>query len=409
MRTFPLKNWNSFAFSLVQTLLTVSLAGCGLERLDTTYGRTGGESVNGVGVFADRLERRGHQVRTAFRLSESVETWADTIIRVLPNPGPVSEAEGDWYYEWQLAEPARDVILVCRDYEAQGEYWRGVLEQLESEDASDEFIARVRTQLRKARAWPERLPPEVAEAADPYFWFEVGDPLPETPKPCERLEGPWAEGIDAETAAVMVRRPLVSGSEAEIVLLSCNGEPLVFDWHWGNHEIQPSRALVLANGSFLLNGALVHPERRALAARVVEWIGPPSRRIAFVEGPGVLGEEGSAMPTPWDLLGRWPELGWIVVHFLILGAVACLARAIAVRHPRPQPASDVGRLSSHAEALGALLARTRDIETSRSVIERYQRWRRPQARAARGDVDDGGAGDGPPDGSSPVSDRFAPF
>ena len=70
--------------------------------------------------------------------------------------------------------------------------------------------------------------------------------------------------------------------DAETVLLKGDGEALVMEWT----RFNASRVLVLANGSFLLNAALLNKARRPLAKHVVSWAvdddGP--LRVAFVEG-----------------------------------------------------------------------------------------------------------------------------
>src|SRR5690242_7944358 len=77
----------------------VSASGCA-RRLETGYGSSRGASLNGTSAFAGLLRSRGHEVRTAWRLTSEVEAWAEVIIRFAPYPGPPDREEASWYHEW---------------------------------------------------------------------------------------------------------------------------------------------------------------------------------------------------------------------------------------------------------------------------------------------------------------------
>ena len=124
----------------------------------------------------------------------------------------------------------------------------------------------------------------------------------------------------------------------------------------------------MASGAFLLNATLVNAARRPLALRVVDWAGESPRKVAFVEGDGVLGD-GPAAQSIFALL-RVPPFGWVAAQMLALGLAACLARAPRLGRARPDPPSDADRPAAHAEALGALLARTGQPEQARAVARR---------------------------------------
>ena len=98
-----------------------------------------------------------------------------------------------------------------------------------------------------------------------------------------------------------------------------------------------ARVLVVANGSFLLNAALVNRARRPLALRVARWAGDEPMNVAFVEGSFVLGDP-PAQPSVFGLL-EIPPFGWLAAQLLALGLAVCLARApvwaAPVRIPPP--------------------------------------------------------------------------
>ena len=76
---------------LAATLLVgFAISGCG-PGVDTGYGRARSQSINGTSVFADLFRERGHQVRSAVRLSDELREWADGIVRFAQTPGPPAQ------------------------------------------------------------------------------------------------------------------------------------------------------------------------------------------------------------------------------------------------------------------------------------------------------------------------------
>jgi hypothetical protein len=355
-----------------------SIAGCGETQLDTSHGQTRGKSVNGTGVFLELIRDRGHEVRTARRLNDELGEWAETIVRFAPYAGPIEQDEAQWFLDWQLARPGRRLIFVCRDGGAEAEYWAAALASLPA-DAPQEQRDRIEAKLEAASGWGSQLPPPGIEPADPTVWFSLDESLGR-PIICSTLEGPWAEGVDPASAELPVNRGLMSVSEVETPLLIGDGRILAMDWVWemADGPNDPSEVLVIVNGSFLLNAALVPPGRRPLALRAAEWAGDEPRNIAFVEGSFLLGDE-APMPTPFDVIRQIPELGMVAIHFMVLALVAALSRAVILGRPRPAPASGADRPRAHAEALGYLMSRIGSERAAVALLDSYRRWRRPQA------------------------------
>jgi hypothetical protein len=349
--------------------IALALAGCG-RRLDTSYGRVHGASINGTGALAELFRAEGHKVRATVRLSPEVARWADTIVRFAPAPGPPDVREVDWYGDWLSEDDAHRLIYVPCDFDAEAEYWSGVLARL-PRGANKQEIARYERRRDEAARWADRLPPPAAGPLPFGGWFVDVSPAG-GPAACRRLEGPWAEGIDPAAAALTRHRApgLPPGAR---VLLAGDGEALAFEPEESDGEVWP--VLVVANGSFLLNEPLVNRARRPLALRVVRWAGPAPRRVVFVEsrrptaGPG-----RPRMPSPFAML--WVEpIGWIAAHFGAFGLLAALAAAARLGRPRPEPPAGADRPAAHAEALGDLWARTRDADAARDALESYRRWR----------------------------------
>jgi hypothetical protein len=357
----------------------VLVSGCGETQIDTTYGRIAGRSVNGTGVFASLLRDRGHEVRAARRLNEELGDWAETIVRFLPEPGGVAQEEADWYFDWQMSGYGRRLILVCRDGGAEAEYWQAALDAL-PQDAPESQRDRIEDKLMRAPDWGSEGTPPGFQAADPDFWFrfdeEIGGAGPTT-----TLGGPWAEGVEPGAAALPLHRALEISSPAEVPLLTGDDDRvIVMDWSWDEaiEDGDPSAVLVVANGSFLLNAAVVPHARRPLTVKVADWVGSSPRKVAFVEGSFLLGGE-SSMPTPLQVIRQVPELGIVAGHFLMLALIAALAHAVILGRPRAAPSSGADQPRMHAEALGNLLSRIGSDRAARSLLTTYRRWRRPQA------------------------------
>ena len=166
------------AVAVVATLL-LAVVGVSILRgagsssaLDSSYGRSMGSSVNGTGALAKLLRNQGHEVRTAWRLTDNLAGWADVIVRFAFVPGPPDEDEADWYQDWLDGRPRRALVYVVRDYDAGEDYWKLVLDQL-GDPADAERRSQAETNLEKARGWVSRLPAKEVHLADPDLWFAV--------------------------------------------------------------------------------------------------------------------------------------------------------------------------------------------------------------------------------------------
>ena len=381
-RSCPRFNFIPATLTVLAITAVTGLSGCGETRIDTSYGRITGSSVNGTGVFAQLLRDRGHEVRAARRLNEELADWADTIVRFAPVPGAIPREEADWYLDWQFQASGRRLIYVCRDGSAEAEYWKAALASLPA-DASQAQRERIEQMLSQAGDWGSELPPPGFEAADAEVWFRLDDSQGSSSL-TSTLSGPWAEGIDPVQAALPLHRAPELSSPSEAALLTGDDDRiLVMDWSWEDpdEDQEPSAVLVVANGSFLLNAAVVPHARRSLTTRVADWIGSTPRNVAFVEGSFLLGTE-SAMPTPWQVIRQVPELGMVAAHFMALALVAALAHSVILGRPRPAPAPGTDRPRAHAEALGALLARMGSDRAARSLLATYRRWRRPLSQGS---------------------------
>lgn len=353
------------------TVAAISLvsSGCG-TRIETSYGTSRSTSVNGTSVLAGLFRARGHEVRVASRLTEELNEWANVIVRFSQTPGPPPKDEADWYMNWLHDEPGRRLIYVPRDYDATAEYWQHALDQLPA-NATERTRERIREAKAEVVGWENDLPTPAKTPAPAQLWFTVE--TPGVSAICKKLSGPWAVGIDP--AKVALTRHQTLKTDHKDVLLSGDDKPLVVEWVAGDE----GGVLVLANATFLLNVPLTEPARWPLAERVMSWAeadepihGSPLR-VAFVERRNVTADPAGP-PSIFDLLWVAP-FGRVSTQLLVLGLAACLARAPRLGRARPEPTSDAERPVAHPEAIGWLLAKTRQAGSARSILEQYRRWR----------------------------------
>ncbi|QEH33924.1 hypothetical protein OJF2_24560 [Aquisphaera giovannonii] len=349
--------------------LVLALAmGCG-GGPETAYGTLRGSSLNGTGAFAELLRSQGHEVRAARRLTDETAGWSEVIVRFAATPGPPGRDEAGWYARWLTQRPGRSLVYVVRGYDAEPEYWDRVLAQLSGEDQPER---RAEAELRRGRAlrWANRLPPAAEKPADPGAWFSLL-PAVEPPATCKALGGPWAQGVDAQAAAIPLRQAIRDEPGRTTALLTGDGKVLAAEWRVeGGGDV-----LVLASAAFLLNLPMATPARRPLAEQVADWIAAEPSRVAFVEGLDPLGPPRGPR-TLLELVEDLPTFRWIAVHLGLFAVVAGLARAVRLGRARREPPPGAGRPAAHAEALGELLAQSRGgPAAAREILGAYRRWR----------------------------------
>ena len=370
---------------LASLALAIGLAGCGAPEVETTYGRSRGQSINGTNTLSELIRDRGHPTRVAIRYNEVLADWAQVVVRFAPYPGPPSRAEADWLGEWLNSGPGRKLVYVPRDYEANTEFWARMLAATPPGTAAADR-QRIQARRDEVRQAAGDQPAKAEHPAAVRDWFgtePTNKPRPAEVTVCRQLAGPWADGVDPGSASLPAHEAIQADNN-EDVLLTGDGKKLVVAWNYSNDESQDGSVLVVANGSFLLNAALLNPARRPLATRVVDWIGAGSSHVALVEGAYVLDEPGAGSSSTFHLLTVEP-FGWIAAHLAVFGGLLGLAIATTLGRPRPEPLGEIERPSAHPVALGAILARTRQEAVARELITTYRRWRHPAPASPRTD------------------------
>lgn len=360
--------------------LGLALAGRRNEQLPTIYGRRRGAeaagSVNGTAVLADLYRSAGRRVSTGVRFSPALEKY-NTIVWFPDDFAPPDAAHRTHLEDWLKSGSNRTLVYVGRDYDASVDYWQRMKADAPRELADE--ITRREAEARADHEAQRSLMPENEDAG----WFNVNRDQP--PRHIESLSGPWAEDIHAAEANIVLEGQLAPvaapPSEAKVeVLLQSGEEALVM--RITRDEFRGSQIIVLANGSFTLNYALVNREHRKLAARLIEDSSSPDDRVLFVEsqagGPPIREKEkDSSPPTSLELLKVWP-LNAILLHVAVLGLVLLLARAPIFGRPRELAGDSPADFGKHIAALGKLLAATKDRNYAQARLAQYRNTAGPK-------------------------------
>jgi len=386
---------------LLLLLLPLLPTGCS-EEIETIYGQRQGlmasASVNGTAVLGNMFEQAGHKVSSWHVLSPKLQERADCIVWFPNDFEPPNEEVCEWLEQWLCDKPNRTLIYVGRDFDAELWYWQhwekaktGVPEQQQAKiramktDASLEFrqdradlVQQATDEAAASKVASDEevddLQEESSDESEPYKWFTIdGLAKHRSVRTLQSDDPQWRESldqIDASGLDIELNSRISLGSEAT-VLLKSGGDVLVGrDW-W-----EESKLIVVANGSFLLNLPLANHEHRKLATMLIDEVGPPNRRVVFLEsypgGPSISDEDPSAsMPTGLEIAIVHPTR-WIFLHLAVVGVVFCISRWPIFGLPRelaPGGTSDFGK---HVHAMAELLQRSRDRSYAMTRFLHYQ-------------------------------------
>ncbi len=348
--------------------------GCGDDdkgvELNVEYGRQRGwlhgDSVNGTAAIAKMFDLAGHRVAARSALSPSVAS-ADVIVWFPDDFDPPAVDVRRWFEDWLSSGFNRTLVYVGRDYDAEPLYWEKAIER-----APEDQRAGMRRRLvaAKVRVAEERTRHANKDKHE-VDWFEL------TPgngaEVANSLGGDWSEVVDVSKTEIALNDKLLIYGDDEQLLYT--GDSVVAARvtrpHFGNGQL-----LVVQNGSFLLNLALVNHEHRRLAAELidaVEWQSGSECDVVFLEsdegGPTVHDNEPRAQPpTEADYP---PPISDMLYHGIVLAIIVTLGswpifgRARRLASP---PLSDFGQ---HVESLGDLLRRSHDDGYCRERVEQW--------------------------------------
>lgn len=362
-------------FVAVAALLAL-VAGCGVEDIDTTYGRRGGieggSSVNGTAVLADMFVAAGHTVETRSSLSPRLHT-ADTIVWFPDSFGVPSQNVVYWLEDWLASRSGRTLIVVGRDFDSAPYYWKQIVPTAPADQK-----AKFEERLQNAQRFATERHSELTDG-DECTWYSV-DTL-SAPQPVRQLSGPWSKGIDPGKVEIEVASILQPPEWAQTLLAS--GDDILVSRQqldeWPNSQL-----ILVNNGSFLLNLPLVNHEHRKLAGQLVEAVEPHGKVVFLESGRSGLRiddkDPAPKMPNGLEVLAIWP-MNAILLHLAVLGIIFCFARWPIFGTPIEPVTGSPSDFGQHVDALGELLARSGNREYAERKLQAYR--------------DGGGTGAGP--------------
>lgn len=370
------------------TLLLALGTGCGAVRDSLEkqsfegYGRRtgrGSESINGTQTLGKLFETAGHKVRSWRYLSPSLEE-ADVIVWAPDDTKLPSIETIDWLGDWlQYSDGEKTLIYIGRDWEAAPTYWSSTMAKAPANQKAE-----FNTRLAEANTSQNNRTSQVPSPAEcDWFAIERGKAGVKKRVDVNGLTGPWAAGVDGSKTGIQHWSAMDPNYDTTTLLADSAGHPLasefVFDASevdWTNND---SRLILIENGSFLLNAAMVNHEHRKIAGHLVASINKNStssqpKRVVFLEGgaspPIRENDPDNRPPTGLKLFAVWP-IGAVLAQVAVLGIVFALARWPIFGLPRrlEQPSlTDFGR---HVQALARLLATTRDRAYAYAQLKTY--------------------------------------
>lgn len=393
---------------LLVTLLVVS-TGCSGE-LPTQYGkskgRSGIQSLNGLGTFRSSFETNGWKTQDVHRLSDRLASL-DTIVWT---PAILQSFRGEseaifWFQKW-LGEKPRTLIYVLPDEGSELDYWRIMrnsappAQRLEYQrryaralvrwmTASDqsELVDQTWFQARRRRqgtaGW-EILPRDTtAESADEA----ATDPMPTAAEPFKL--GP--SGVVVPGAWPYVEETIEVGPlQYQRLVVDEDGKTLVMRISWGPVPEEPapadktagrSQILVVAGGSQITNFAMTQPSGQALVQTLIAQSGHGAgegvRRAGFLYSDygGVAVSEADERPSTgggMELLVVWP-LSLVTMHVALVGIVVCLILLPIFGRPRRLQQHSQSDFADHIQAVAALMHRSGGEHYARTRISDYMR------------------------------------
>jgi hypothetical protein len=348
-------------------LLLLFISGC-QTRVDTHYGQRQGpgptESVNGTSVLGEMFSRAGHTVYSWHFLSPRLRERADCIVWFPDDYQPPAANVRQWLEAWLADKPGRTLIYVGRDFDAGLFYWKKVLP---SAPPVQTPLIQGEIAFEQSRIGGQRSNLPTKEDCE---WFALDSTVKSRQVKTLAGDPAWLEGVDPAKVEIELKSRLAPSENAKILLAS-KDDALVSGIPWQN-----SRLIVVANGSFLLNVPLVNREHRKLAGKLIDEIGPPGRKVVFLEsgsgGPPIRDKDPTlGSPTGLEIFNLWPT-NWILLHLSAAGVLFCFVRWPIFGRPRRLKRvaeSDFGR---HIAAEAELLKRSGDRTYATARLLHYR-------------------------------------
>lgn len=358
------------------------LTGCQVadgQKIKTDYGRVSGSnyrtSVNGTKVLANMLEALGKNVDKTSRLSPRIDRY-DTIIFFSQDRSPPTQETIDRIDTWLSENYFRTFIYVGRDFDAEVEYWRAILEQSDVTGKSHarRRLARAMATQDQARHGMQPSSIMIGSVFNPLEteceWYIAES---HSHQNATSLNGPLAVGVeeaqsDISYHTLLAPNPKYPGS-AE-TLLTSDGH--VFAFSLQRHEWNESRIIIVSNGSFLLNYSLINIENRVLTNNLFQQL-PYAQDILLLES----GSDVAISESEYENHNRWswitkPPLKYIVPQFLFWGILFCFVFFPIFGRPRHTANLSTTNFKQHISAMGRLLLRTKSPDQIMDWVKDYR-------------------------------------
>jgi hypothetical protein len=370
----------------------VLLFGCERKHddIETEYGERSelrlASSVNGYGVLADMFAKAGHSVSTQSDLTPELKNSADAIVYAPDSFAPPDDATVEWFEEWLKTKPDRTLIYIGRDFDGAPIYWRKIRSQVPVKN-QPEVDRRMRAAQAEFLIKRRAIPDETTNGK----WFNIASGKLDH-RDVRKLEGDWSVGIDAKDVEIELNSRIEANDdvepESEKLLTAPHDKGLESDVIAFRKVYKipgtrrffvfngTSQLIVVANGSFLVNLALVNKEHRKLVQRLMDNTGR-SHRVVFLhanaptrirESSGGGGEETASV---LDVFSVWP-LSVILIQWIAVLALFCFSRWPIFGPPRDPPSAPASDFARHIGALAESWELTRDSSYARDRWQYYQ-------------------------------------
>ena len=384
------------AFSVGLVVILALQTGC--FPTDFTYGKATGQSVNGVTVLANLLRERGHSVARKRRLSKRIDNF-DTIIWAPDNCGLPPENVVTRLERWLTSGNSKVLVYIGRSYDGTLPYYRGKFESATPE-TREQWQRELAEKVIDDRQYDYDWRFGTGNSATAY-WFENEEGVLVD---SSKIEGPWAEGIDADEIELECRtllKPIEDYNDEAAIpkfvaesaedadsyydydfyaeefregeikvtdLLTVDGKPFAFEL---STNLNPNRkVIIISNASFLLNYPLLNHANRKLASKVAdEAVGD----VIFLESDWnwpTVGGSGNDPALRWTWVGRAP-MRYIVPHFLFWGVLYCFAFFPNFGRPKRVQFHPPKAFRSHVKAVAAILGRSKEKSWARQIVDMW--------------------------------------
>jgi len=364
---------------LLTVYLVVCLASTGCqksEKLGTQYGKIsgleGGVSVNGTSVFADMFSGRGFRVKRRSKISPRINRYQTLVwfpdSTSCPDP-KVTEAINEWLDDGY----SRTLIYVGRDYNARSDYFKDVFEQAPIAKREELLRQLAEASLEDDLDWEYNFWwKDDLETCD---WFDRTDGFREK---TNKVSGVLTGYDDVETPSIEIElsdmlEPTTGADWESNPLLVADGKEFAFELSRSWDGYSDGRIVVISNGSFLVNYALVDSENRKLASNLIDRCDPVGDVMFLESGRGGIKVSDSDINNHnrWAWISQAP-LRYIVPHFLMWGILFCFAFFPIFGRPRVIQRKSTSTFRSHVNALGKMMGRTGFSNRAINKIRKYQ-------------------------------------